>query len=125
VVPLIYIYEGGDRLFLHTGHHHGHFLRNIQSNPRICVEVGEMGPVHRGHPYACNSALVFTSVIVFGTVRIIDDRAKKTWFFDSILAKYGDPEWTFTPGYPQLDHTILYEQTIEILTGKHSEGLHH
>ena len=66
VIPLIYIYEGDERLYLHTGDHHGHFVRNVQHNPRICVEVGEMGAVHRGQPFACNSALVFTSVIVFG-----------------------------------------------------------
>lgn len=125
VVPLIYIYEGGDRLYLHTGNHDGHFLRNVQTNPRICVEVGEMGPVHRGRPYACNSALVFTSAIVFGPVTVLDDRAKKTWFFDRILAKYGEPDWTFEPGYPHLDRVILYEQRIEIVTGKHSSGLHH
>jgi hypothetical protein len=66
VVPLIYIYEGGDRLYVHTGNHGGHFERNLRSHPAVCVEVAEMGPVHRGHPFACNSALAYTSVIVFG-----------------------------------------------------------
>ncbi len=67
----------------------------------------------------------FTSVIVFGPVRILDDRAKKAWFFDRILAKYGESDWTFTPGYPLLDRIILYEQQMEIVTGKRSEGLYH
>jgi uncharacterized protein len=87
--------------------------------------VGHMGPVHRGHPFACDSALVFTSVIVFGPVRILDDRAKKSWFFDRILEKYGESGWTFEPGFPLLDRTILYELQMEIVTGEHSEGLHH
>lgn len=56
-----------------------------------------MVPLHRGQPFACNSALVFTSVIVFGRIRVLDDRAMKTWFFDQILAKYGQPDWTFSP----------------------------
>lgn len=125
VIPLIYIYEQGDRLYLHTGDHQGHFLTNIQQNPRICVEVGEIGAVHRGKPYACNSALVYSSVIVFGAVRLVDDRAIKTWFFDRIMAKYGAEGWTFEPGYPQLNRIILYEQKMEIVTGKHSAGLYH
>ncbi len=125
VVPLIYIYEGGDRLWVHTGDHEGHFVRNVRANPQTCVEVAEMGPVHRGHPFACNSALVYTSVVVFGPVRILDDRSLKTWFFDRVLEKYGQPDWTFVPGYPHLDRIILYEQQIEIMTGKHSEGLYH
>lgn len=125
VIPLVYVYEGGDILYLHTGDHHGHFLTNVQHNPRICVEVGEMGPVHRGKPYACNSALVYSSVIVFGGVRIIDDREKKSWFFDRLMPKYGEAGWTFEPGYPQINRIILYEQKMEIVTGKRSEGLYH
>lgn len=90
VAPLIYIYEQGDFLYLHTGDHKGHFLTNIRQSPKLCVEVSEMGPIHRGRPYACNSALVYSSVIVFGSVRIVKDRALKTWFFDRIMAKYGE-----------------------------------
>jgi uncharacterized protein len=62
---------------------------------------------------------------VFGTVRTLEDRAKKSWFFDRILAKYGQPDWTFTPGYPLLDRIILYEQQMETVTGKRSDGLYH
>src|SRR5690349_7481168 len=125
VIPLVYIYEEGDFFYLHTGDHKGHFLRNVQQNPRICVEVGEMGRVHRGHPFACNSALVYTSVMIFGPLRILDDRAKKEWFFDRLMAKYGEAGWTFEPGYPQINRIILYEQKMEIVTGKHSSGLYH
>jgi hypothetical protein len=69
VVPLIYIYEGGDQLYVHTGNHGGHFQRNIESHPRMCIEAAAVGPVHRGHPFACNSALVYTSVIVLALSR--------------------------------------------------------
>ncbi|MGH9505641.1 MAG: pyridoxamine 5'-phosphate oxidase family protein [Terriglobales bacterium] len=125
VVPLVYIYEGGDRLYLHTGDHDGHFLANVRRHPRICVEVAEIGPLHRGRPYACNSALVYSSVIAFGPVRIIEDREKKAWFLDQLLPKYGDPTWTFEPGYPQINRIILYEQILEVVTGKRSAGLSH
>jgi nitroimidazol reductase NimA-like FMN-containing flavoprotein (pyridoxamine 5'-phosphate oxidase superfamily) len=126
VVPLVYIYEEGDLLYLHTGAHQGHFLTNVQRDPRICVEVSEIGPLHKGKRFACESALVYSSVIVFGSVRILyHDREKKAWFLDRLLAKHGDPSWNFEPGYPLLDQIILYEQKIEILTGKHSAGLHH
>jgi nitroimidazol reductase NimA-like FMN-containing flavoprotein (pyridoxamine 5'-phosphate oxidase superfamily) len=125
VIPLIYVYEGGDRLFVHTGNHRGHFERNIESNRRACVEVSEMGPVHPGRTYACQSALEYTSVVTFGPVRVVQSLADKRWFFDCVLEKYGDPKWTFDPGYPQINRIILYEQTIEIMTGKRSAGLSH
>ncbi len=108
-----------------TGDHAGHFLANVRHNPRICVEVAEIGPLHRGRPYACNSALVYTSVIAFGPVAILDDQRKKAWFLDQLLAKYGDPAWTFEPGYPLIHRIILYEQTLEVVTGKQSAGLSH
>ena len=125
VVPLIYIYEGGDHLFVHTGSHDGHFERNILEQRRACVEVADMGPVHPGRTYACQSALVYTSVITFGAVRIVDNTPDKTWFFDRVLEKYGDAQWKFEPGYPQIGRIVLYEQTIEIMTGKQSAGLYH
>jgi nitroimidazol reductase NimA-like FMN-containing flavoprotein (pyridoxamine 5'-phosphate oxidase superfamily) len=126
VVPLLYIYEGGESLFVHTGGHYGHFLYNLERNPRACMEVSDIGPMHQGAGTACDAALVYTSVITFGPIRIIrDDREKKTWFLDQLMAKHADQSWTFEPGYPQLDKIILYEQKIEILTGKQSTGLHH
>lgn len=128
VVPLVYIYEDGDLLYLHTGDHPGHFLTNLQHNPRICLEVAEIGPLHRGQPYACNSALVYTSVVTYGSVRILHDpetRERKAWFLDRLLVKYGEPGWTFEPGYPLIDRIILYEQKMEVVNGKRSSGLYH
>lgn len=126
VVPLVYVYEGGDLLYLHTGAHQGEFLTNVQRDPRISVEVSEIGPLHKGKRFACDSALVYTSVITFGQVRILyHDREKKSWFLDRLLAKHGDPSWRFEPGYPLLDQIIVYEQKIEIMTGKQSVGLSH
>lgn len=128
VIPLACIYVGGGLLYLHTGGYQGHFLTNVQSNPQICVEVSAIGDLHRGKPYACNSALVYTSVVVFGPVTILhgpESWEKKQWFLDQLLAQYGQPDWTFEPGYPLIDRIILYEQKIEVLTGKHSRGLNH
>ena len=126
VVPLVYVYEGGDQLYLHTGAHQGHFLTNVQRDARICVEVSAIGPLHKGKKFACDSALVYSSVIVFGPVRILyHERDKKSWFLDRLLAKHGDRSWEFEPGYPLLDQIILYQQKIEMLTGKQSSGLRH
>jgi hypothetical protein len=76
--------------------------------------VSEIGPLHKGKQFACDSALVYTSVIVFGAVRILyHDREKKSWFLDRLLAKHGDRSWEFEPGYPLLDRIILYEQKID------------
>ena len=122
-IPLVYIYEDGI-FYLHTGAREGHFLRNVRQDPRVCLEVSAIGPLHPGKPYACNSSLVYTSVIAFGRLEILEDRERKAWFFDRLLEKYA-PEAVFEPGYPALDRILLYALKPDILTGKRSEGLHH
>jgi nitroimidazol reductase NimA-like FMN-containing flavoprotein (pyridoxamine 5'-phosphate oxidase superfamily) len=126
VIPLVFIYEGGDILYLHTGAlQQGQFYNNVLARPRLSLEVCDMGPLHKGKTFACDSALVYTSIVLSGEVTIIPDRERKTWFFDRLLEKYGDPEWKFEPGYPALDRITLYEVSIKTLTGKRSEGLRH
>ena len=128
VVPLMYVYESGDKLFLHTGDRGGHFLRNIQRNPKICITVNDAGELQQGSPSPCNSALVYKSAVVFGTVRVcdgVDLDEKKAWFFDRLLERLSDSRENYSAGYTMLNHIILYEVAIEILTGKINVGLHH
>ncbi len=129
VVPLMYVYEKGNSLYLHTGPHQGHFLANIRQNPRLCIQVNETGPMHRGQPSPCYSALVYRSVIVFGTVRVVEGSGsdeKKQWFFDRLLERLKEPMSAYeNPGYPMLDRIILYHVNLEIITGKLNVGLHH
>ena len=128
VVPLMYVYEQGDRLYLHTGARGGHFRSNVGEGARICLSVGEQGPMHTGTPSPCNSSLTYKSAIVFGTVRVcvgadLDER--KSWFFDRLLERLGDSRANYTSGYTMLKQIDLYEVAIEILTGKINPGLHH
>jgi uncharacterized protein len=129
VVPLMYVYEAGNLLYLHTGPHQGHFLANIRENPRICIQVNETGSLQRGQPSPCNSALVYKSVIAYGTVHVVDGASvdeKKTWFLDRLLERLNEPMSAYQqPGYPMLDRIILYEVALEIVTGKLNVGLHH
>ena len=50
---------------------------------------------------------------------------KKTWFFDMLLERLGDSRKNYAAGYTMLNHIILYEVAIEILTGKINVGLDH
>lgn len=130
VVPLAFVYEDSpqerDVLWFHTGWHHGHLFHNLQQNPRLCLEVsgiGRLTPVTDG--FACDSSLLYSSAIVFGTAEVVEDEARKTWFFDRMVAKYGDPSLAFKPGYPMLNRIILVRMAIEIITGKENSGLSH
>jgi hypothetical protein len=128
VVPLMYVYEDGDRLYLHTGTRGGHFRTNVGNGVRICLSVSEQGPMHTGTPSACNSSLTYESAIVFGNVRVCggnDLEERKAWFFDRLLERLGDSPSNYQSGYNMLKQIELYEVEIEILTGKINSGLHH
>jgi uncharacterized protein len=128
VVPLMYVYESGDLAYLHTGPHQGHFLANVRKHPRVCIEVDAAGALQRGQPSPCNSALVYESVIAYGSVRIFDlgaEAEKKAWFFDRLLERLNEPLSAYERGYPMLDRIILYEVKLELVTGKINVGLHH
>lgn len=56
----------------------------------------------------------------------IEEESKKEWFFDALLEKYGNPEWTFErEGYPILPKIELFEVQIEKITGKINHGMYH
>ncbi|GAA3349929.1 pyridoxamine 5'-phosphate oxidase family protein [Deinococcus persicinus] len=96
VIPFVYVYERNDKLYLHIGNmRESHFWSNIKQNPKISIEVSEMGDLHSGKKYACQSALVYQSVVLFGQVVRIEEESRKEWLFDALLEKYGNPEWTF------------------------------
>jgi uncharacterized protein len=126
VVPMTFIYDIGDELWFHTGPHQGHLFHNIAANSRICLTaagIGSLTPVNDG--FACDSSLLYSSVIVFGSARVLNDRDRKIWFFDRMVEKYGDPSLVFKPGYPMVDRIILFRMAIEILTAKQNTGMSH
>lgn len=127
VLPFVFVYEEGNKLYLHIGNiRESHFWENIKQNPKVSIEVSEMGAVIPGKKYACNSALAYTSVVLFGQAKHIQEDDKKVWFYDQLWKKYGDPNWKFEKeGYPALPKTELFEIDIENITGKYSEALSH
>lgn len=127
VIPFVFVYEEGNKLYLHIGNlRESHFWENVKQNPRVSIEVCEMGQVIPGKKYACQSALAYTSVVLFGKITHIEEVAKKEWFYDQLWKKYGDPNWKFEKeGYPALPKTELFEIEIEKITGKYSEALSH
>lgn len=127
VIPFVYVYEGGSKFYIHIGNlRESHFWSNVKANQHVSIEVSEMGGVVPGKKYACQSALAYSSVVLFGKIQHIIDDVKKEWFYDQLWKKYGDPNWQFEKGgYPALPKTELFEVEIEKMTGKFSEAMSH
>jgi nitroimidazol reductase NimA-like FMN-containing flavoprotein (pyridoxamine 5'-phosphate oxidase superfamily) len=117
VVPNLFVYADG-AIYLHTAAG-GHFHRNVEHAPRICVEIAEMGAIFPYGEFECDTTASYASVVVFGSIGIVAETGAKAQFFDRFLAKYADATWERPKGfYPRLDQVTVYRIEIDRLTGK-------
>jgi len=71
-VPLLYVWADGE-VHIHNPAARGHFRTNVEHSPRVCFEVDEAGDVFDYGRFECDTSVAHRSVIVFGTIRIVDD----------------------------------------------------
>jgi uncharacterized protein len=119
VVPNLFVWREG-KIYLHTARYEGHFIANVRHSDRVSFEVDEPGQIFPYGHVECDTSVSYRSAIVFGRIRILDDEAQKSRFYQAFLAKYAPPEsWNREKGsFPRLNSTIVYAITPEIVTGK-------
>lgn len=117
-VPLLYVWLDGE-IFVHNTAARGHLRTNVDHESRVCFEVDEVGDVFDYGRFECDVSISHRSVIAFGRVRVIEDRASKQRFCDALMAKYHGRDVGRPKGfYPRLDDITVYAITVERLTGK-------
>jgi nitroimidazol reductase NimA-like FMN-containing flavoprotein (pyridoxamine 5'-phosphate oxidase superfamily) len=117
-IPLLYIWMDGE-IYLHTSSAGGHLRANVEREPRICFGIDEPDQVFDYGRFECDSGLAYQSVIVFGKIRIIEERAVKQRFCEALMAKYGKPDSNRPKGFfPRIDAITVYAIAIERITGK-------
>jgi nitroimidazol reductase NimA-like FMN-containing flavoprotein (pyridoxamine 5'-phosphate oxidase superfamily) len=118
VVPLLYLWRDGE-IWVHGTRARGHLRASVDHEPRVCFQVDEPGEVFPYGRFECDTSVAYRSVVVFGRLRLIEDRERKTAFFDALMAKYGDPAWGRPRGfYPRLDEVTVYAIAVARMTGK-------
>jgi uncharacterized protein len=117
-VPFLYIWAER-QVFLHGTSAMGHLQTNVRREPRVCFELDEPDQVFDYGRFECDSGLAYRSVILFGRIRIAEDRETKQWFCERLMEKYGKPN-TIRPKnfFPRLDVIAVYALTVERMTGK-------
>ena len=117
-VPLLYVVIDGE-VYVHNTSARGHLRMNVDHDARVCFETDEAGAVFPYGRFECDSTLAYKSVVVFGTVRVIDDRATKQRFCEALMEKYAKPEWTRPKGmFPRIDLITVYAIAPARMTGK-------
>ncbi len=117
-VPLLYVWMD-DEVYLHNARAAGHLRANVEHEARVCFEVDEAGEVFPYGRFECDSSLAYRSVILFGTIRVVEDVQTKQRFCEALMLKYGKREWDRPKGYfPRIDQISVYAINVERMTGK-------
>ena len=118
IVPLLYVWINGE-IWVHNTRARGHLRANVDHERRVCFELDDAGEVFAYGRYECDTTVAYRSVVVFGHIRVVDDRQQKEAFFDALMTKYGDPGWDRPKNFfPRLDEVTVYVIAIERMTGK-------
>ena len=98
----------------------GRMRANIERNPKVCLEASELGNLLPSNA-ALEFSLQYRSVMVFGTVRILDDPEEQRAALYGLISKYFD----MTAGEEyrpitdnELRQTSVYALDIESWSGK-------
>jgi len=118
ICPLLYVWMQG-QIWLHNTRFRGHLQDNVRREPRVCFEIDTAGKVFPYGRFQCDTSVEYQSVLVFGRISIIADRALKAAFFDAFMGKYLSEDPTRPKGfYPRLDDVTVYALTVDRMTGK-------
>ena len=117
-VPLLYLWIDG-QVYVHTTSARGHLRANFERERRVCFEIDEPDEVFDYGRFECDSGLAYRSVILFGKLRMVEDRASKQRFCEALMAKYGKPDTGRPKGFfPRIDIITVYAISVDRMTGK-------
>lgn len=106
-------------IWMHGTKAEGQLRRNLDHEARACFLIDEPGTVFDYGRFECDSSVSYTSVMLSGRVRILDETAAKQRFFEALLAKYRRQGAERPANYfPRLDLITLYVLKPERTTGK-------
>jgi nitroimidazol reductase NimA-like FMN-containing flavoprotein (pyridoxamine 5'-phosphate oxidase superfamily) len=118
VTPLLFVWDGTE-IWLHNTAAPGHLRANVEANDRVCFEVDEAGPVFAYGRFECDTSVAYESVVAFGRIRVVTERAAKQAFCEALMAKYAPSDADRPAGFfPRLAQITVYAIGVERLTAK-------
>jgi nitroimidazol reductase NimA-like FMN-containing flavoprotein (pyridoxamine 5'-phosphate oxidase superfamily) len=116
ISPLNYLYRDG-KLYFHSKLT-GRKLDNLAENNRVCFEVSQTKRVVTSHDRPCACSTRYSSVLAFGTARVITDQVEKTALLNLLIGKYAGGK-AFQPVEERhSDLCAVVEIRIEEISGK-------
>jgi nitroimidazol reductase NimA-like FMN-containing flavoprotein (pyridoxamine 5'-phosphate oxidase superfamily) len=115
ITPLNYVFHRGN-IYLHCAPK-GHKLDNIAANSRVCFEVSQADKLVFTDK-ACNCSTRYTSVIVFGKARIVDDAAEKVDALNTLTARFAAGRPFAAADASMVNGCTVVAVSVDKITGK-------
>lgn len=116
VIPLHFAHSEGT-IYAHCATK-GLKLDLLRRDPRVCVEVDEMGGIVRGES-PCSFGTRYRSALAFGRARLVDDAAVRRLALSLLTDKYAGlcaAQWSDE----QIEGVAVIAVDLERITGKRS-----
>ena len=121
VTPSTFWYDEANRRIIFHSNLAGRVRANLERNPKVCLEASEMGRLLPSN-VALEFSLQYRSVMVFGTVRILESDEEMRAALTGLLEKYFPAMQAGREYRPitekELKRTSVYELKIESWSGK-------
>jgi nitroimidazol reductase NimA-like FMN-containing flavoprotein (pyridoxamine 5'-phosphate oxidase superfamily) len=122
--PNLFVYdEPRHAIYMHSARI-GRTHDNIDQDPQVCFSISEIGRLLPADE-ALEMSVEFSSVIVFGRARVVDDPEESAPMLQMLLNKYFShlsPGRDYRPIQPEeLKRTAVYCIQIEAWTGKRKQ----
>jgi nitroimidazol reductase NimA-like FMN-containing flavoprotein (pyridoxamine 5'-phosphate oxidase superfamily) len=119
--PTTFWFDEENHQIVFHSHVAGRVRSNIEANPKVCIEVSELGKMLPSN-VAIEFSLQFRSVVVFGEARIISDPSEARQLLYGLINKYF-PTMSVGKEYreitdKELTATSIYAMKIESWSGK-------
>lgn len=121
LTPSTFLFDEENHQIIFHSNIAGRIRSNIENNPRVCLEVSELGKMLPSN-VALEFSLQYRSVVVFGTARLVSDPQEARRVMYNLIKKYFP---LMTPGKEfreitdkELRATSIYAIQIEEWSGK-------
>ncbi len=121
VTPTTFWFDEANQRVIFHSNLAGRIRANLERNPKVCLEASEMGRLLPSN-VALEFSVQFRSVMVFGTVQILETDEEKRAALYGLIQKYF-PDMEAGREYrpitdKELKRTSVYELKIESMSGK-------
>jgi nitroimidazol reductase NimA-like FMN-containing flavoprotein (pyridoxamine 5'-phosphate oxidase superfamily) len=121
IKPTLFVYEPNEHVLYFHGALEGRMRQNLETNPRVCFCVAEMGRLLPADT-AMEFGLEYASAVVYGQVSILTDEVAATRALQLLLNRYFPhlrPGEDYRPIIPEeVNITAVYVLKIEQWSGK-------